>query len=72
MTIIVGGVGGGTGGGGNVISGGFQIFELMFNQTTGDPLPVGTVRPAIFTDKTAMQAYFTAKPTEFELSLIHI
>lgn len=57
---------GGSGGGSDAISGGFKIFELMFNQTTGDALPAGTVRAAIFADKTAMQDYFTSKPSEFD------
>ena len=65
MTIVVGGAGAGSSGSG-AISGGFKIFELMFNQTTGAALPAGTVRPAIFADKTAMQTYFTTHANEFE------
>lgn len=64
MTIIVGG-GGASSGSSGAISGGFKIFELMFNQSTGAALPDGTLRPAIFADKAAMQAYFTQHPTEF-------
>lgn len=65
MTIIVGG-GGASSGGSGAISGGFKIFELMFNQTTDAALPVGTYRPAVFPDKASMQAYFTKHTTEFD------
>ena len=65
MSIIIGGAGSSSGGSG-AISGGFKIFELMFNQTTDAALPVGTYRPAVFTDKASMQAYFTKHTTEFD------
>ena len=65
MAIVVGG-GGASSGGSGAISGGFKIFELMFNQTTDAALPAGTYRAAIFQDKAAMQAYFTKHTTEFD------
>ena len=65
MTIIVGG-GGASSGDSGAISGGFKIFELMFNQTTDVALPAGTYRAAVFPDKATMQTYFTKHTTEFD------